>query len=153
MPHVIIKMYTGRSEDQKQMIADEVAKTVSEKASCHPNVVSVSIEEYEPADWPEAVFRPDIRDKKETLYRKPGYDPFAKTEAPEQDRERLMTFVRTEASKAGQEDTTGFFNPMSWLDLKLEDAPEFFDACFKTPWHQLDDAQKGERADMIRSVL
>jgi 4-oxalocrotonate tautomerase len=36
----------------------------------------VAFEEIAPEAWPEAVYRPDILEKKETLYRLPGYDPF-----------------------------------------------------------------------------
>jgi 4-oxalocrotonate tautomerase len=35
----------------------------------------VSIEDVEPADWTEKVYKPDIMQKPATLYKKPGYDP------------------------------------------------------------------------------
>jgi 4-oxalocrotonate tautomerase len=38
--------------------------------------VSVSIEDVTPAGWPERVCCPDILDKPDSLYRKPGYNPF-----------------------------------------------------------------------------
>jgi 4-oxalocrotonate tautomerase len=28
-----------------------------------------------PEDWAEKVYKPDILDKSETIYKKPGYDP------------------------------------------------------------------------------
>ncbi|MGD8313443.1 MAG: hypothetical protein PVJ11_02250 [Syntrophobacterales bacterium] len=38
--------------------------------------VSVAFEEIEPAGWPEKVYKPDILDNPDTLYKKPGYNPF-----------------------------------------------------------------------------
>jgi 4-oxalocrotonate tautomerase len=35
----------------------------------------VSIEDIEPNDWAEQVYRPDIIGRPDTLYKKPGYDP------------------------------------------------------------------------------
>jgi len=77
MPHVVVKMYPGRAEDLKQRLADAIARDVMEIAGCDDKAVSVAIEEIAPADWPEGVYRPDILDKKATLYKEPGYDPFA----------------------------------------------------------------------------
>jgi 4-oxalocrotonate tautomerase len=38
--------------------------------------VSVAFEEVAPEDWPEEVYRPDILEKADTLYKGPGYNPF-----------------------------------------------------------------------------
>ncbi len=35
--------------------------------------VSVAMEEISPQDWPQKVYRSDILDKPEQLYKKPGY--------------------------------------------------------------------------------
>jgi 4-oxalocrotonate tautomerase len=75
MPHVIVKLYSGRSELQKQEIAEEVAKAVMASAQCAERAVSVSIEDVEPDEWAETVYKPDIIGKPEQLYKKPGYDP------------------------------------------------------------------------------
>jgi 4-oxalocrotonate tautomerase len=45
-------------------------------AGCSESVVSVAIEEVTPQAWAEAVYRPDILAKPETLVREPGYNPF-----------------------------------------------------------------------------
>jgi 4-oxalocrotonate tautomerase len=45
-------------------------------AKCEEKVVSVAIEEVKPEDWAEKVYRPDILNKSEKLYKKPGYNPF-----------------------------------------------------------------------------
>jgi 4-oxalocrotonate tautomerase len=75
MPHVIIKLYPGRTEDQKLRLADEIVRDVVEIAKCAEKSVSVAIEEVHPDDWTEKVYRPDILDKAHTLYREPGYNP------------------------------------------------------------------------------
>ncbi len=75
MPHVIVKLYAGRSEQQKARIAEEVTKAVMAGADCAEQSVSVSIEDIEPDDWVEKVYKPDIIAKSDTLYKKPGYNP------------------------------------------------------------------------------
>lgn len=75
MPHVIVKLYAGRSEQQKTKIAEEVTKAIMATANCAEDAVSVSIEDIEPNDWVEQVYKPDIIGRPEALYKKPGYDP------------------------------------------------------------------------------
>jgi len=75
MPHVIVKLQSGRSEQQKAKIADEVTKAIMATANCAEQSVSVSIEDVEPSDWVEQVYKPDIASKPEKLYKKPGYNP------------------------------------------------------------------------------
>ena len=76
MPHVIVKMYKGRLDDVKMQLAKEIVKDVSTIAECEEKVVSVAFEEYDPAEWPEKVYKPDIIGKADTLAIKPGYNPF-----------------------------------------------------------------------------
>lgn len=76
MPHVIVKLYPGRSEQQKELLAEEIVKDVVAIAKYGEKSVSVAFEEIDPADWPQKIYRPDILDKRETLYKKPGYNPF-----------------------------------------------------------------------------
>ena len=75
MPHVIVKLQSGRSEQQKTKIAEEVTKAIMATANCAEQAVSVSIEDIEPSDWVEQVYKPDIIGKPDTLYKKPGYNP------------------------------------------------------------------------------
>jgi 4-oxalocrotonate tautomerase len=75
MPHLILKMQTGRSEDQKKRIAEELTKVVMTYANCTEDAVSVSIEDVAASDWVETVYKPDIMGKAASLYKKPGYDP------------------------------------------------------------------------------
>jgi 4-oxalocrotonate tautomerase len=50
--------------------------TWSQFAKCGEELVSVAIEEIKPEDWAEKVYKPDILDKPEKLYKKPGYNLF-----------------------------------------------------------------------------
>jgi 4-oxalocrotonate tautomerase len=73
MPHVIVKLWPGKSEAQKARLAEAIARDVMEHLGSSAASVSVSIEEVAQEAWAEQVYRPDIVDKPDTLYRKPGY--------------------------------------------------------------------------------
>jgi 4-oxalocrotonate tautomerase len=75
MPHVIVKLWPGRSDKQKNKLAEEIAKAVMTTLNYGEESVSVAMEEIEPKDWTEKVYKPDIVGKPDQLYRKPGYDP------------------------------------------------------------------------------
>jgi 4-oxalocrotonate tautomerase len=75
MPHVIVKLQSGRSEQQKTKIAAEVTKAIMATANCAEDAVSVSIEDVATTDWTEKVYKPDIIGNSGRLYKKPGYDP------------------------------------------------------------------------------
>jgi len=75
MPHVIVKLYSGRSEQQKKKLAEEVTKSVMATLKAGEESVSVAIEDVEPNDWAEKVYEPDVLAKPETIYKKPGYNP------------------------------------------------------------------------------
>jgi 4-oxalocrotonate tautomerase len=75
MPHINVKMYPGRSEDMKQQLADTIVQNVLSVVQCDEKWISVVIEEIDSADWAEKVYRPEILDKQDKLYKKPGYNP------------------------------------------------------------------------------
>ena len=75
MPHVIVKLYSGRSEQDKSRLAAEITKAVTAILKYGEESVSVGIEDVEPKDWAEKVYRPDIQRKHATIYKKPGYNP------------------------------------------------------------------------------
>jgi 4-oxalocrotonate tautomerase len=75
MPHVIVKLYPGRTEEQKQRLADEIVRAVVEIAKCTEKSVSVAVVEVHPDDWAEKVYKPDILDGGHPLYKTPGYNP------------------------------------------------------------------------------
>ena len=76
MPHVIVKLLPGRSEQQKARLAEAIVKDVVAIARCEEESVSVAIEEINSEDWAEKVYRADISNRPENLYKKPGYNPF-----------------------------------------------------------------------------
>jgi 4-oxalocrotonate tautomerase len=75
MPHVIIKLARGRSDEQKAKLAEAVTKAVTDYARVPDSAVSVAIEDVDPDRWTEEVYRPDIQGHWDQLYKKPGYEP------------------------------------------------------------------------------
>ena len=73
MPHVIVKLWPGKSEEQKTRLAEEIVKDVTKVLNYGEESVSVAFEEVEPQDWAEKVYRADIVNNSEKLYKKPGY--------------------------------------------------------------------------------
>jgi 4-oxalocrotonate tautomerase len=75
MPHVIVKLWPGESEQQKKKLAAEVTKAVTSTLKFGDESVSVGIEEVPAQNWKDNVYKPDILGKPETIYKAPGYDP------------------------------------------------------------------------------
>lgn len=75
MPHVIVKLWPGRTEEQKKNLTELIVKAVVETVKCEETSVSVGIEEVEKENWTSEVYKPDIIGKEITLYKKPGYRP------------------------------------------------------------------------------
>jgi 4-oxalocrotonate tautomerase len=75
MPHVIVKMHSGRSEQLKAKLAQEITKAVTSTLNLREDSVSVALEDVAPSDWTEEVYKPDIVGKPTTIYKKPGYNP------------------------------------------------------------------------------
>jgi len=75
MPHVILKMVEGRTEEQKQMLADALTKAVTASLGCDEDLVSVGIEDFKDEEWTAKVYVPDIQQRVGTIYKMPGYGP------------------------------------------------------------------------------
>lgn len=75
MPHIIVKLYKGRSEEMKQDMAAKITRAVTESLAVDESWVSIALEEYEPEKWNNEVYQPDIIEKGHLLYKKPGYVP------------------------------------------------------------------------------
>ncbi len=75
MPHISIKLYPGRSEQQKVRLAEQIVKDVISLLESSEDSISVAIEEINPEDWVEKVHKPEILNNPEKLYKKPGYKP------------------------------------------------------------------------------
>lgn len=74
MPHVIVKLWPGKSEQQTIRLAEAMTKDVMEILHYGEESVSVAMEEVKSKDWVEKVYKPDIQNKWDRLYKKPGYD-------------------------------------------------------------------------------
>jgi len=64
----------GKSEEQKNRLAEAITKNVMDILNYGEESVSVAMEEITPGDWVAKVYRPDIKNKPDNLYKKPGYD-------------------------------------------------------------------------------
>ena len=73
MPHVIVKLWPGKSEHQKKRLAEAMVEDVMKVLEYGEESVSVAMEEVPSRDWAERVYRPDIVEKSDALYKKPGY--------------------------------------------------------------------------------
>lgn len=73
MPHVSVKMYPGRSEKEKAELAEAIAQDVIDIIGAGRGSISVAIEDIAPQDWKEKVYDPEIKQKSDKLYIKPGY--------------------------------------------------------------------------------
>ena len=73
MPHVIVKLWPGKSERQKQRLADAIVRDVMEILDYGDESVSVAMEEIPASDWAEKVYKTDLQAKAGQLYKKPGY--------------------------------------------------------------------------------
>ena len=73
MPHIIVKLWPGPSDEQKIHLANEIVRDVVAVLNSSETSISVAIEEISPDDWAEKVYQPDIVGKPDTLYKQPGY--------------------------------------------------------------------------------
>ena len=73
MPHVIVKLWPGKSEQQKTRLAEKITEDVMEVLNYGDEAISVAFEEIPAKDWAERIYRRDIVSNPEKLYKKPGY--------------------------------------------------------------------------------
>ena len=78
MPHVVVKLWPGKPEQQKTRFAQEITDSVMSVLNYGAESVSVGSEEVESQAWAEKVYRPDIKAKWDQFYKKPGYNPLEK---------------------------------------------------------------------------
>ncbi|NUO63684.1 MAG: 4-oxalocrotonate tautomerase [Gemmatimonadaceae bacterium] len=60
MPHVIVKMIAGRTEELNQRLADRITEDLVGILRIDEKSISVAIEDIAPDDWTEQVYNPDI---------------------------------------------------------------------------------------------
>lgn len=74
MPHVIVKLWPGKSEEQKHKLAQAITHDVMKTLNYGEDGVSVAMEEVSASDWKEKVYQADIIARADKLYKKPGYN-------------------------------------------------------------------------------
>ncbi len=73
MPHIIVKLWPGKTEKQKQRLADQITQSVMSTLNYGEESVSVAVEEIASQDWAEKVYRAEIVGNDQNLYKRPGY--------------------------------------------------------------------------------
>jgi 4-oxalocrotonate tautomerase len=73
MPHIIVKLWPGKTEEQKRQLADRITRDVMDVLHYGEESVSVSMEEVSASDWAQKVYLSDIQGVGTKLYKKPGY--------------------------------------------------------------------------------
>ena len=73
MPHIVVKMYKGRTQEQKQKLSVEIKDALMRSIGCGEEHISLDIVEYAPENWTEEVYEPEIKANWDRLYIKPKY--------------------------------------------------------------------------------
>lgn len=73
MPHVIVKLWTGRNDKIKGNLAKRIANTVAEELNVDMSDVSVAIEEVPREEWGEKIYKAENKDNP-NIYHKPDYE-------------------------------------------------------------------------------
>lgn len=75
MPHVIVKLIPGRSEEIKMNLAKQIAEDVSKGLNIEMGYVSVAFEEVGGELWREQVYKKEIKDNS-NVYIQPNHKLF-----------------------------------------------------------------------------
>ena len=73
MPHIKVQMWPGKSNEQKQVLADAMSQCIQDVLGSSEASVSVAIEDIQPDDWGSVVYEPEIEGKPELLFKQPRY--------------------------------------------------------------------------------
>lgn len=63
MPHVIVKLWPGKTEAQKRELSAAIVRDVTSILNYGDEAVSVGFEEVAPGEWSSRVYEPDIQGK------------------------------------------------------------------------------------------
>ena len=74
MPHFQIKLLEGKTEEQKQKLAEAVIKAAQKVIGYGEESYSVTIEDFSWDDWKKKVYEKEIIGRKDILYKNPGYE-------------------------------------------------------------------------------
>ena len=73
MPHIEIRCFSGRTEEQKKQCAEKIADAIAGTLGCKTSSVSVAIIDVPEEEWKEKVWDKYIAPEMNDLYKKPGY--------------------------------------------------------------------------------
>jgi len=73
MPHVIVKLWPGKSPASKQRLSDAIVDSVTDILGYGSDSVSVGFDEVSAGDWMSKVYEPDITNRWAQLTKTPGY--------------------------------------------------------------------------------
>lgn len=73
MPHVNVRMYPGRTLEQKRMLTERLVEAVQETLGVPASSITVVIEDVSPDEWDTVVVGPEIRAKKAHLFKSADY--------------------------------------------------------------------------------
>ncbi|HEY9677660.1 MAG TPA: tautomerase family protein [Drouetiella sp.] len=73
MPHITVKLWPGKSEEQKKQYAERIVEEAIKIMGSAETSLSVAFEEISPDDWKDRVYTPEIVKHWDELYKKPGY--------------------------------------------------------------------------------
>lgn len=74
MPHIVVKMFPGRTPEQKTALAEALTKAMVESLGTPESAISIAVEDVEKRDWMDTVAKPEIAGKPETIFKQPGYE-------------------------------------------------------------------------------
>lgn len=74
MPHIVVKLYAGKSAEEKHQLAEALSQAMIATIGSKESSISVTIEDVAPERWVDDVYKPEILDNP-LLFKKPGYDP------------------------------------------------------------------------------
>ena len=73
MPHVVIKCFPGRTENQKRICTEKISEVIAETLGCKLESVSVAIKDIPEDSWKAEVWDKEIKTNAKDLFKKPGY--------------------------------------------------------------------------------
>lgn len=73
MPHISVKCYPGRTEEQKKALAKKITEDVRDIMDAKEETISITIEDVQPEDWESTVKQVEILPKADVMYKKPHY--------------------------------------------------------------------------------
>jgi 4-oxalocrotonate tautomerase len=73
VPHVIVKLWPGKSDEQKRTLSEAIVRDVTSILGYGDASVSVAFEEVAASEWNAEVYEPDILGRWDHLTKQPGY--------------------------------------------------------------------------------